>query len=71
MRVQIPTIVTICAVIIISIMSIAFGILSGRMIRNMAQEQLKTSAQTNILTLQKYLDGMNIYAESLGKEIKL
>lgn len=41
------------------------------MIRNMTQEQLKTSVQTNILTLQKYLDEMNIYAESLGKEIKL
>lgn len=69
LKVMIPTIVTAAAVAIILIMCLAFGKLSNNMILEMVQNQLKTASATNVLTAQKYVDGMNIYAMSLGDSI--
>lgn len=67
--VYIPGIVAAAVFVVILIICIAFSYLTFRNVDNMAQDQMRNIAGQNVLTVQKYMNGMNIYADSLGDSI--
>lgn len=69
LKIQIPAIVSVCAAVIILIMCIAFSTMSGGLIKTIYGDQLKTASQTNVVTMEKYMDGMQIYAKALGESV--
>ena len=66
LAVRIPTVVVGAVLVVIVIICIAFGILTTRSINELAQKQISNVAKENVLTIQKYMDGMKMYADALG-----
>ncbi len=69
LAVRIPTIVASAVFAVILIISIAFGVMTFRNTNSMAQNQISNVARQNVITVQKYMNGMNIYADALGSSI--
>lgn len=69
LAVRIPTIVIGAVLVVVVIICIAFGILTVRSINELAKKQINNVARENVLTIQKYMDGMNIYADTLGDSV--
>ncbi|WP_031549162.1 methyl-accepting chemotaxis protein [Oribacterium sp. FC2011] len=69
LAVRIPTIVVGAVLVVVVIICIAFGVLTIRSINDLAKKQISNVARENVLTIQKYMDGMNIYADTLGDSV--
>ncbi len=69
LAVRIPTIVASAVLVVVAIICIAFGFMTFGNIDTMAKNQIKNVAKQNVITVQKYMNGMNIYADALGSSI--
>ncbi|SFG25890.1 methyl-accepting chemotaxis protein [Oribacterium sp. WCC10] len=69
LAVRIPTIVAGAVFVVVAIICIAFGYMTFKNVDRMAQNQISNVAGKNVLTVQKYMNGMNIYADALGDSI--
>ncbi|ETP72453.1 methyl-accepting chemotaxis protein [Lachnospiraceae bacterium JC7] len=69
LAVRIPVIVAAAVFVVVAIICVAFGYLTFKNVDNMAQDQMRNIAGQNVLTVQKYMNGMNIYADALGSSI--
>lgn len=69
LAVRIPAIIAAAVFAVVAIICIAFGIMTFRNVDNMAKDQFRNIAGQNVLTVQKYMNGMNIYADALGSSV--
>ncbi|MBP3803437.1 MAG: PDC sensor domain-containing protein, partial [Oribacterium sp.] len=69
LAVRIPAIIAAAVFVVVAIICIAFGIMTFRNVDNMAKDQFRNIAGQNVLTVQKYMNGMNIYADALGSSV--
>ena len=69
LAVQIPMVLAITVFVVIAIMCIVFGIVTFKNIDTMVQTQIENIADQNVVTVQKYVSGIEIYASSLGDSI--
>jgi methyl-accepting chemotaxis protein len=69
LAVRIPTIVASAVLVVVAIICVAFGFMTFRNIDSMAKNQIENVAKQNVITVQKYMNGMNIYADALGSSI--
>lgn len=69
LAVRIPVIIAAAVFVVVAIICVAFGFMTFQSVDNMAQDQMRNIAGQNVLTVQKYMNGMNVYADALGNSI--
>ncbi|WP_036608742.1 methyl-accepting chemotaxis protein [Oribacterium sp. P6A1] len=69
LAVRIPAIVAAAVLVVVAIICVVFGFMTFRNVDNMAKDQFRNIAGQNVLTVQKYMNGMNIYADALGSSV--
>jgi methyl-accepting chemotaxis protein len=67
--VTIPSTISVVVAFILIVICVAFTILSSKMVRSMTNNQLEAVSRENSLIVEKYLQGMETYAEALGQSV--
>jgi methyl-accepting chemotaxis protein len=69
LSVTIPSTISVVVAFILIVICVAFTVLSSRMVRSMTNNQLEAVSRENSLIVEKYLQGMETYAEALGQSV--
>lgn len=69
LSVTIPSTISVVVAFILIVICVAFTVLSSKMVRSMTNKQLEAVSRENSLIVEKYLQGMETYAEALGQSV--
>lgn len=69
LSVTIPSTISVVVAFILIVICVAFTVLSSKMVRSMTNNQLEAVSRENSLIVEKYLQGMETYAEALGQSV--
>uniref|UniRef100_I5AV92 Methyl-accepting chemotaxis protein n=1 Tax=Eubacterium cellulosolvens (strain ATCC 43171 / JCM 9499 / 6) TaxID=633697 RepID=I5AV92_EUBC6 len=69
LSVAIPSTISVVVAFILIVICVAFTVLSSQMVRRMTNKQLEAVSRENGLIVEKYLQGMETYAEALGQSV--
>lgn len=71
LTIRIPAILILAVTIIVAIMCVSFYLLSQNVVSGLLEEEVNYIARQNASTAESYFESMDVYAESLSKEVLL